>query len=191
MPMNFKKGAGVVQVLLLKPVNGIGGAVDQLKKILALYLGLLSACAHAAPETIESLDSPFVENAPVEPRLAKAQLVTKNGLPLRGAFHFEQMPNSTLVTYSLAGLRPLVIYQIFVSLNSDCRHWDLSSAVPLSRFRANKTGISENTFKTEKFTVSRENPLLGESILVVGQPQPKEALAPQVACGPVLTSKGI
>lgn len=123
----------------------------------------LTACTHSS-------STASIPPNPENVRLAHAQLTAPDGEPVLGNLSFEQMPNSVIITYRLEGLEPKNDYQILIQEPSDCRSLDLASASALRQLRANKSGVSENTFKTVDFSVSRENPLLGKTVVVVSRP---------------------
>lgn len=163
-------------------------------EILGLSL-VLTSCTHSSGTASQPMAR---ENV----RLAQAQVLAPQGAPVLGTLNFEQMPNSVIITYRIEGLEPKSKYQILVQETDDCKRVDLSTANPLRQLRVNKSGVSENTFKTVDFSVSGENSLLGKTVVIVSQPAKTkapvrtqaQARSPdiiQIACGRVEATSSV
>ncbi len=119
-------------------------------------------------------------------RLAQAQMLAFPGKSVQGSMSFEQMPNSMIVSYHLEGLKPKQFYQISVFQTNECVIRRSQSPIFLYQLKANKTGVSENTFKTEEFSVSGERGLMGQSVVVTAtDPSSRKSSDVFVACGRV------
>lgn len=120
-------------------------------------------------------------------RLAQAQVLAQQGQSVTGTVNFEQMPNSVIISYHLEGLNPKGEYQILVNDSQSCSSSDVRSMLSLKELRANKQGVSDNTFKTEDFSVSGNQALLGKTLaIVVGRSTSAERARGLLACGQVL-----
>lgn len=151
-----------------------------------VYTSILLAvgCTHA-----QINENKNVENGKpmVDARLAHADFIPEEDNPIQGVFRFEQMPNSVIVTFHVEGLAPQSAYQIYFFPGQECTSLDLTSGDLVSRLRANKEGFAENTFKTERFTISRNRALLGGSVVLrrlAQNAQPDLSMVP-IACGVV------
>jgi Cu/Zn superoxide dismutase len=120
-------------------------------------------------------------------RLAQAQVTpSPSSSAVKGTVNFEQMPNSMIVIHRIEGLTPKGTYQVFVKDSGDCNSKDLKSAHLISQVRANKSGVAENTFKTEDFSVSGQQPVVGRTIVITTAPSGSKKQTPDpIACGPV------
>lgn len=146
-----------------------------------IWISTLSfaACASTAgvkrePPIMAEEQRPAEENT----RLANAELMAET---VQGNLNFEQMPNSTLVTFRFEGLQPKTSYRVYIQTGDACRQPALEAASPLAPVRANREGIAENTFRTEDFSVSGSRSVLGQSI-ILARINPKSPKPAPMAC---------
>lgn len=142
-----------------------------------LFLLLATGCAHQGAHAEKEINRADV-------RLARAEVAALDGTFAKGTVNFEQMPNSVIVVFRIEGLEPRETYQLFILDSEDCETLDLRSASRLSKLRTNKEGIAEHTFKTTRFTVSRENALIDVSVAVAKRIPGSGSLS-AFACGQI------
>lgn len=128
------------------------------------------------------------EQAPqVTTRFAQAQFAPAPGLGVQGNARFEQMPNSAIGMYRLEGLKAKNYYQVSIVPSEACGLPKAEVSAPVYVLRANKEGYSESSFRTDRFTVSEKEPLVGRSIAVSIIGLKKESRpGAMVACGPIV-----
>jgi hypothetical protein len=176
---------------------------------LLFFLFIMGGCTSVGPVPDQSSGAPRStgpaypkpEAPPIEPvpgnvnseqqgtrenlRLAQAQLSPVGGYPVNGTVNFEQMPNSVIITYHLDGVAPSSEYQLAVTQAPGCEPNVDGSGGVLLNLRTNKTTTTDHTFKTEDYSVSANQPLLGKWVSLSPR-NAKKKLGPAVACGEVV-----